>query len=221
MSAKLTLMGMYNYDNSVFDNLTFPTGIDKSVAENAILMRCSEFELLYPDLDYLKFAIGAWSAKHERTFAKWHEALELEYNPLDNYDRHEEFTDTEGINKNGSHDVTMTKSRTTGNTNITTNLTRESQVSAYDQSSGYSPKDKDVTNGTVTDSGTESGTDRNAGSDSETESRTFQHYARTRGNIGVTTSMTLLREQLSIVEWNLYEHIADLFADEFCIQVYI
>ena len=221
MSAKLTLMGMYNYDNSVFDNLTFPTGIDKSVAENAILMRCSEFELLYPDLDYLKFAIGVWSAKHERTFAKWHEALELEYNPLDNYDRHEEFTDTEGINKNGSHDVTMTTSRTTGNTNITTNLTRESQVSAYDQSSGYSPKDKDVTNGTVTDSGTESGTDRNAGSDSETESRTFQHYARTRGNIGVTTSMALLREQLSIVEWNLYEHIADLFADEFCIQVYI
>lgn len=221
MSAKLTLMGMYNYDNSVFDNLTFPTGIDKSVAENAILMRCSEFELLYPDLDYLKFAIGVWSAKHERTFAKWHEALELEYNPLDNYDRHEEYMDTEGINKNGSHDVTMTTSRTTGNTNITTNLTRESQVSAYDQSSGYSPKDKDVTNGTVTDSGTESGTDRNAGSDSETESRTFQHYARTRGNIGVTTSMALLREQLSIVEWNLYEHIADLFADEFCIQVYI
>lgn len=221
MSAKLTLMGLYNYDNTIFDNLTFPTGIDKSTAENAILMRCAEFEILYPGLDFLKFAIGAWSAKHERTFAKWHEALELEYNPLDNYDRHEEYTDTEGTNKSGSHDVTMTTSRTTGNTNVTTDLTRESQVSAYDQSTGYSPKDKDVTNGTVTDSGSESGTDRNAGSDTETESRTLQHYARTHGNIGVTTSMALLREQLSLVEWNLYEHIADLFADEFCIQVYI
>lgn len=221
MSAKLTLMGLYNYDPTLFDSLTFPEGIDKQTAINTIILRCAEFETLYPNLEFLKFAIGAWGTKHERTFAKWYEALELEYNPLDNYDRHEEYTDTEGINKNGSHDVTVTSSRTTGNTNTTTNLTRESQVSAYDQSSGYTPKDKDVTNGTVTDSGSESGTDRNAGSDSETESRTMQHYARTHGNIGVTTSMALLREQLSLVEWNLYDHIADLFADEFCIQVYV
>lgn len=220
MSAKLTLMGLYNYDPTLFDSLTFPEGIDKTTAVNAILLRCAEFETLYPNLDFLKFAIGAWGAKHQRTFLKWITALNIEYNPLENYDRIEEYEDNEERNTQGSHDVTVTSSRTTGNTNTTTNLTRESQVSAYDQS-GYSPKDKDVTNGTVTDAGTESGSDRNAGSEDGSETRQLTHEARLHGNIGVTTSQQMLQSELDIARWNIFEQIADLFADEFCIQVYV
>ena len=40
------------------------------------------------------------------------------------------------------------------------------------------------------------------------------------GNIGVTTSQQMLEAELDIVTWNLYEHISDIFIDEFCILVY-
>ena len=45
-SATLTMIGLYNYDNTLFDNLTFPAGIDKDLAINQILMSCGEFEAL-------------------------------------------------------------------------------------------------------------------------------------------------------------------------------
>ena len=41
-----------------------------------------------------------------------------------------------------------------------------------------------------------------------------------KGNIGVTTSQMMLQSELDIARWNLYEHIADLFCQEFCIMVY-
>ena len=36
--SKITLIGLYNYDPTIFDNLTFPTGIVKDVAINEILI---------------------------------------------------------------------------------------------------------------------------------------------------------------------------------------
>ena len=36
--ANMTLIGLYNYDNTLFDNLTLPEGINKDIAVNEILM---------------------------------------------------------------------------------------------------------------------------------------------------------------------------------------
>jgi len=43
---------------------------------------------------------------------------------------------------------------------------------------------------------------------------------RAHGNIGVTTSQQMLQSELDIVAWNIYEHITDLFLQEFVIPVY-
>ena len=43
---------------------------------------------------------------------------------------------------------------------------------------------------------------------------------RRSGNIGVTTSQQMLQSEFDIARWNMYEHIADLFCQEFCIMVY-
>lgn len=229
--AKLTMIGLYNFDNTVFENLTLPEGIDRETCIGTILVRSGEFELLYPDLDYLKAAIGLWSSKHQRTFAKWIEALNLEYNPLDNYDRTEEITDT-GAERGTSSRQGSNSSQTTKQTSEqhdvtnTNGGTSQNDVYAYDQSSIPSPKDRRTDSFTSRDAGSSSVSDGGSVSGSETESGTnnkdteTHHTARIRGNIGVTTSMQLLKEQLALVEWNVYDHIADLFVDEFCIQVY-
>lgn len=189
-TMKITLIGAYNYDPTLFDNLTFPEGIEKELAVNEILTRSGEFELIYSDLDFLKFQITKWGSKHYRTFDKWINALNIEFDPLYNYDRYEE-----------TDDHTDNKGTVSSNAGATTT----GDVSAFD-SSGYQPKDKTTTS-------SESG--ETSGSES-----TYKHRAHLYGNIGVTTSTQMLEDYLRVERFNIYEQIADIFVDEFCLLIY-
>lgn len=97
-SAKITLIGMANYytmrGDDLFKHLSFPEGIDREAAINTILLRGAEFEVLYSNGDFMQEAIGNWSKIWNRTFDKWQKALQIDYNPLENYDRIEKSTDT-------------------------------------------------------------------------------------------------------------------------------
>lgn len=227
--AKITLIGIENYlkpEKSVFDNLHIPADIDKETLIGAILMRCQEFELLYSDPDFLTTAVQLWSMKHYRTFEKWVEALKIQYDPLYNYDRTEEYTDTHAGDYN--RNTTANGEGTNGNTTVnnltdTNDVTNTHSEKAYNDSNYVGTTqdvvDQDETHtGTVTDSGTFSS--KNTAVDAGKDNYTNIHKARLFGNIGVTTSQQMLQSELDIARWNLYEHIADLFCEEFCIMVY-
>ena len=210
MQSKITLTGMYNFDNTLFDNLHFPAGIDRDLAINRILNKSEEFELVYSDFDYLKDRIGIWGEIWERTFKKWAEALNIEYEPLYNYDRYEEYEDTK---KNGYKNESSSESSTETGSESSSTVTN--QVSAYDDSD-FTNKEYEEAGAETSQNGTGTSTANSSGSSDET----IKHKAHLYGNIGITTSVQMLREQLSVVEWNLYEHISDIFIDEFCILVY-
>ena len=95
--AKITMIGFYNYlahDNEdLFEFLTVPEGIDKDTLVNNILLRGGEFEVLYSDPNFFKNMIGVWSNKWQRTMQRWINALSIDYNPLENYDRMEDWED--------------------------------------------------------------------------------------------------------------------------------
>ena len=95
---KLTLIGCENAlsktDQSVFDLLDLPEGIDKDTVCDNIIMEGSDFEVLYGDPFFMRSCVGVWAKKHYRTFLKWITAMNLEYNPLENYDRIESWGDT-------------------------------------------------------------------------------------------------------------------------------
>ena len=95
--AKITMIGFYNYlahDNEdLFEFLTVPEGIDKDTLVNNILLRGGEFEVLYSDPTFFKNMIGVWSNKWQRTMQRWINALSIDYNPLENYDRMEDWED--------------------------------------------------------------------------------------------------------------------------------
>ena len=57
--ATLSILGLYNYDNSIFDDMQLPTALTgrKDEIKEDILLECAEFEILYPDSDFMKFAI--------------------------------------------------------------------------------------------------------------------------------------------------------------------
>lgn len=210
-SAKITLIGMYNYDDTLFDLLSLPEDIDKQTLVDNILLRSGEFEVLYPDMDFLKYSIGAWSRKWQRTFDRWITALNLEYNPLENYDRQEDWTDyrdvsgTESSSSNGS-------SSTSGSTGSTTTH----NVSAYDGGNAFTPRDQDVLSGTDSSSGSSS----MSGSGSHSLDDDLTHSGRIHGNIGVTTSQQMLQSELELGLWNIYEKITDLFLTEFVLPIY-
>lgn len=92
-SAKMTLIGLTKFDNSLFDDLVLPDGIDKDLFINSLLLKGGEFELLYPDPEFMRYSIAVWSRKWYRTFSEWLKGTEAEWNPIYNYDRFEESED--------------------------------------------------------------------------------------------------------------------------------
>ena len=97
-SAKITLFTfaryMQQHEDDLFKNLTVPTGLNKDTLTENILLRGGEFEVIYSDPLFMQYAIGTWSKKWQRTMEKWLQALAINYNPLENYDRYENIQDT-------------------------------------------------------------------------------------------------------------------------------
>ena len=83
-SAKITLFSfarwMKENNNDLFSGLSVPSGIDKDVLVDNILLRGGEFEVVYSDPNFMQYAIGSWSRKWYRTMQKWIEALSIDYN---------------------------------------------------------------------------------------------------------------------------------------------
>ena len=217
-TAKITLIGFSNYFESLGDDLfkflNVPAGIDKQTLVNNILLQGGEFEVLYSDPDFLQSMIGVWSNKWQRTMTKWIDALNVKYSPLENYDRMEEWTDTNTRNSttdrkeyaNGSDSSTSTGSGNTENTR-----------SAYN-SSIYQPHDNAASSSTGSNTSTSS--TNASGNITDKENELLKRVGRAHGNIGVTTSQQMLQSELDIAVWNIYEEITNLFMTEFCIYLY-
>lgn len=211
MSATMTLIGLYNYQDDLFDDLILPDEIDKQTFIDNLLLRSGDFQLLYPSGDFMKPAIGAWGRKWFPTFSRWVSALSIEYDPLENYDRREEWQDTVNAKTTGS-----SSGSASGSTGGTTGSTTTNSVSAYDGGTAYTPKDQTVLSGT--DSSTSSST--SSSSNSSQENRGAKHEGRTHGNLGVTTSQQMLISELDLGYWNLYERMIGLFLTEFVLPIY-
>lgn len=239
--AKITLMGLNNYDGHLFDSLKVPSGINKETLVNNILIKSGDYEVLYPDITFCKQAIAVWSSKWQRTMERWVAAIESDWNPIENYDRYEEWSD-DGKNSNTikGNTTTSTLETSTGEnhssgsgTDSNTSSgsgTNTATRSAYD-SSVYEPDNKAESSTTGTSSTTTSNSNEGSSSnetigsvDSAEESTnngttSSKHTGHVHGNIGVTTSSAMYLEYQEAMKWNVYEQITDLFLTEFVIPI--
>lgn len=211
MLLKTTLTGWFNYDETIFNDMVLPDGIDKNKAIASILVRAGEFNIIYSNLEFLKFAIKNWSERHLTQFAKMLVALDAEYNPIYNYDRYEEYSDQR---KSSTDTNENSNSKYTGNEKMTDTI--ENTVSA-DNSSSYQPDNKSTENRNTDSTNTVDGTTKGNSSFDET----LDHNAHLYGNIGVTTSMAMVKEEIELRQtFGIYDIIAASFVEEFCIAVY-
>lgn len=209
MSAtpRINLVGFYNFDDTLFDGIGEIDGIDRSELVNSILLSYGEMPVLYTNLPFMKSMIGVWWNKWLPSFIRIQEAISAEYNPIHNYDRYEEYEDTE---KGAAYDENAVY--VTGNSELQRD--GENLVSAYN-ASDYQADTKQV------------GIDRNAahqtttGTDSLQNERELKHKAHLYGNIGVTTSGQMQLETMDIYKNNnIYDIIGGIFAEEFLLKIY-
>lgn len=220
-SAKLTLIGLFNYDHSLFDGLTLPTGIDKDMLIDNILMRGGEYEVIYPNPVFLKEAITSWSNRYFLTFSCWLSATDdmTKVAPLENYDRYESWND-----KSESHSTdVMNGSGTTHGVDASSSsgsVSGTDTVSAYDSSTLVNNTGTSQSNRTTnkSSSNVSSSTDTTSTADSNGNS---QHEAHIHGNIGVTTAGAMYAEFYNVMAkyGNIYDSISTVFLQSFVIPI--
>lgn len=216
--AKVTMLGLLHFHDGLFDQLVLPDGVEREIVINTILDESADFEVIYADPFFTENMIGLISRKWARTFQKWYDALQLEYDPIENYNRFEHWTDDNTRNGTDTGTIKNDGGATSKETSSANGQT-DTYVNTYDSDSLHQDG-RSVSTQNAESSGTDTTTNTETRDLKDSDTANAVHDGRIHGNIGVTTSQQMLLEELDISGWNLYEHIANVFIQELCIMVY-
>lgn len=195
MRATISILGLYNLNDTLFDDLVIPENMDSDLLINNLVTELAELELIYSDFNFMKFMIGVWSRKELPTWNRVYKASTKLYDPIENYDRIEDWTDN--LNRNSAI-----------NSSVTSNGNTQHDVAGFN-SSVLVTASKDINGDTST------------GSTSDTSTSSGWRKGRVHGNIGVTTSQQMLQSELDVApKLNVYDFIINSFKNRFCLQVY-
>lgn len=99
--ALMSVMGLYQYDDTIFENMQLPAGVSKDTLVANILTECAELEVVIPDPNIFKRVLLFWSNKNLQAWEKIYQAQHAEYNPLWNKDGTYEETETRDLKSTG------------------------------------------------------------------------------------------------------------------------
>lgn len=211
----LSVAGLYHMDNTIFDSMQLPAGLDRNTVVDGIIQDCMELEILYPNPEALKVMIGIWSRRELPTWNRIYNAEQAEYNPIENYDRQQKDT-----RKTADSGADTSASTASSETDTTGSLNRAllHKYAAFDS-------------GTLADQTSDTETSSSTGGEetSQTVNNTLTHGKKTdetfesriHGNIGVTTSQQMLESELTLApKINTINYVVNSFKMRFCILVY-
>ena len=229
-----SILALYQYDPSIFDDIHIPTGLDVGLVTDEIMLELSEMGLIYTDPVYMKYAIERWSASELDIWEKLYATTLYDYDAIENYNKTESTTET--LTK--THDLTELETRDlSGSNNEVRDLdgllvtdgsdvvTKE--VNAFNSGTGtQSGKDSseqgrvDTTedNGSIDRTLTDTGTVKDETTGTVIDSRVVS--TNNKGNIGVTTSQQMIQQERDVVQFSIYKYITDSFKTRFCVMVW-
>ena len=211
----ISIVAIYNYDNTIFDELHVPEGMDKNNLIKMILFELGELSVLYSQPDFLKQYIEYWSACRLNVWQHLWDLSVEEYDPLDNYNK----TDT--ITTDHGHKLVMDHSNTKGKTDSGSNSrsdTNNEYVFGYNSSTRAPSRDN-----VLSESGqfSQTGSETDAGQEVHTNSGRDIETRHGKGNIGVTTYGKMISEELELrPKLDMYRFLVTEFKEEFCVMVY-
>lgn len=215
-TTKLSILGLYNWDDGLFDQMVVPAGVNRDDLISSIFQETAGFDLVFRDWDYMHDQLGVWSRK---LLPKWTRLAELwgiigTYNPIENYDRYEDET---GKGQHSDLDVRRDHRLVNGSSNATRGGTNTEAQAAYNDTDL-----KTVQRSTFDDHSDTLGTttEQDNGNLNRSGDESHERHLRVHGNIGVTTSAQMLESERKLADWDLIDVIVQDFIGEFCVAVY-
>lgn len=243
-NAWLSILGLYKYDNHVFDDMRIPRAaelvldpdymlplpqiedLSRDTLIYKILMDLAELPLVYTDPDMLRYMIARWSNARTPIWRELWKTTLYKYVPIWNKDGTYEEIET-GTKLDGHTLTTVTDQDTTGKTTTEASgsLDREidHEVTGFDTDT-YAADSRDITDedtstdSEVNESRTNDITETATYSGNGSTGRNLKHLEK--GNIGVTTTQQMIKEQREIVLFDIYQVITDEFKKQFCLMIY-
>lgn len=230
MRATMSLLGLYQINEQLFNDFQIPDDLDRDALVQNILCECAELEILYPQPYFMQTMIGLWSRKEKPVWDRLYKTTVLEYNPISNYDREETWKDNEYTTNDGTANTTGNSERDSKadiDRDRTADSTRNSEdsKSAYNELS-FTPTDRNVA---ITEENETVGQAERASSNLNTEQNTktsdngtrdSTHTGSIAGNTGFYTKQKMIEQERDISKFNIYNFIIESFKNRFCLLVY-
>lgn len=185
-----TNISAIDFLQSIFDDATIDSRLDKNTFCAYVLKESSGLHSLYRSVGEFTIYCKIWCKANNFMISKLLDTMEFDYNPIHNYDRHEE-----GSNKN----------KQTRNLERPTEDHIKNTTSAYN-SSTMQPTDNVDSNGKTEDKGTID------------DDASYKNYMY--GNIGVTTTQDMIDAERRVDDYNIYEFLALRFVEDNFIKVW-
>lgn len=222
MRTLIPIATLYDYDNSIFTDI-YVKGVTKENLIEHFLLSYGDLTPIYQDPSYLRRHVTSVAHSLQWTIDHLWEVTQLEYNPIENYNRMESWEDKGGGTfQKGKVDTEETFNKGSVTTTFGKVSDSTHKVAAFNSST------TEVANtDNITDSGSDSqtfGADTSKGSvtnglDASTTSGT--HEGRIHGNIGVTTSQQMVQAQIDLtVAYNYLDRVCELYANRLLIGVW-
>lgn len=229
--AKLSILGLYQWNNNVFKDMALPEGVDGEILTWKILEDCAELEVLYSDPEYMQASIYNWSSAMLPGWKKMQEALTADYNPIWNKDGKISETYKYGERNAVRHYGEERESYNIGSQTVTNNIgarTQETnhQVSGFNSSTLENATKDTVTMQAATDTQNSGMRNDSSNRSAHTDTDKNEKYTDTverieQGNIGVTESSAMVRHEMELrADFNIYSIIANDFKKHYCLMVY-
>ena len=230
MSATVSLLGLKRLNEGILGELVVPEGVDIELVKDNLLAETAELEVIYPDAVFMQAMIGRWSAKELPVWDRLYKTTLLQYNPIENYDRKEKWTEDENTSKNLDSEETGSNT-TQASDSSKSHGERENNdgtskyVSAYNETE-FTPTERTTGNSQVIG-------DFNASSESDINTKTkndlvsdekgkraLAREGSIHGNTGFYTKQKMIEQERQIAEYNIIDVIINSFKNRFCLQVY-
>lgn len=191
MAAYCSFLSFYIYDDSLFDDCYFPEGALNDVIVSETIALTAELEVIYPDFNVLKQMLTIYTRSRVDAWQRMFDALTASYNPI--------------WNKDGTIEET-THTTNTGKSGSVTDGTSEGFVTAFnDDAPKQNTKDTAHSSGSF---------DSTATGDQVLRRREY-------GNIGVTKSSELVRDEVILrASYDITHIIASELKKRFCLMIY-
>lgn len=221
--ATLSILGLMAWDSTkIWEGFRVPDGMDRQLAIDSIVLECADIELLFPAYEQCRFAITTWTNRRFPIWEKLYATTQLEYNPIENYDRMEDWQDNTVFK--GKTDSTRTgkdTGETSGHTDGTDTALNVHSVKGFDSANFVGAEQDDGINTSEADSTGHSEINRaETGVENRNDNTNMTRRGRAHGNIGVTTTQDMIRQEREVDDWEIYMYIVNDFKNDLCLGVY-